>query len=113
MIALLVLACSSAPAPPPGMGLALCEPWTELVSLAGERVVSCGPRSLALRVEGKVATEQDARFTEQLTAHGYTLERDVSRARQTARVYTGEVGRLALSVTESRDDTTISLHVIE
>ena len=110
---LLALGCSSEPAPTIPMGLPVCDPWKDRLTLGSERVVSCGERSIAFRLEGKVAQAQDAHFGKMLEDQGYTVERDVSRSLQIARVYAKDGERLALSITQTRDDTTVSLHVLE
>lgn len=110
---LLTLGCSSSgPAPKP-LAIPSCEAWSARLPLGSERIVSCGERALALRIDGKVAEAQDAHFSKVLKDAGYVLERDVSRSRQIARVYEREGERVALSITESRDGTTVSFSVLK
>ena len=108
-----LLGCFSSGPEAESPSIPTCEPWRERVQIGSERIVSCGERALALRVDGQVAEAQDTHFSKLLTDAGYTLERDVSRSRQIARVYSREGERVALSITESRDGTTISFSLLK
>ena len=103
-----LIGCALGPPTKAPLSAALCDAWKGKIELQGERIVLCTNDALTLRAEGKQALAKAEAWHEAFSKI-YTLEQDVSRSRHFAKIYKGEGARVAVSVTENTDGTTISI----